>query len=153
MADIAAGFSASGSSAPPLSGAPSIAAPQLESLVRNAAEFREPPPAPPASPQAGVNNAPSSSGGVGGVQIGPGDAPEVREQGAKKRRVVVCKKCGAEGHMEKTCGRAGADSASGAQPAPRRARPDGAERRPDGAGGQPYEDDEGEDRLGFRFRV
>ena len=147
MADIAAGFSASGSSAPPLSGAPSIAAPQLESLARNAAEFREPPPPPSASDQAGVINAPSSAARVGGVGNGLGDAPEVSEQGARKRRVVVCKKCGAEGHMEKTCGRAGADSASGAQPAPRRAREGGGAAPPGNGQGQPYDDDEGEDAL------
>ena len=49
--------------------------------------------------------------------------------------------------MAKTCGRPGASSASGAQPAVRRARGNGAAPRQAGVEGQPYEDEEGEDVL------
>ena len=50
--------------------------------------------------------------GVEGVAAAAPDAPGVGEQESRKRRVVVCKKCGAEGHMAKTCGRP--ENASGA---------------------------------------
>jgi hypothetical protein len=116
-------------------------------MASNARAFGEAPPLPVASDQPDVNDAPSSAAGVGGVRNVSGDAPEGSAQGSRKRRVVVCKKCGVEGHMAKTCDRPVADSASGAQPAPRRARAGGVVPAPDGAQGQAYEDEEGEDVL------
>jgi hypothetical protein len=116
-------------------------------MAQNAQMFGEAPAPPSASAQVGVNDAPSSAGGVGGAAKASAEAHGVLEQGARKRRVVVCKNCGQEGHMAKTCGRPGAGSASGAQPAVRRARGNGAAPPEAGVEGQPYEDEEGEDVL------
>jgi len=142
----------SGFSAPDLHGQPpSLPAPIIAMvngmIAQNAQAFREPAPPSLTSDQAGVNSAPSLAAGGGGKGNASADAPGMLEQGARKRRVMVCKKCGQEGHMAKTCGRPGASSASGAQPAVRRAR--GNEAAPPQAGveGQPYEDEEGEDVL------
>ena len=84
---------------------PPIIAMASDSMAENARAFGEAPSLPVVSDQVGVNNAPSSGGGVGGAAAAAQHASGVPEQGARKRRVVVCKNCGAEGHMVKTCGR------------------------------------------------
>jgi hypothetical protein len=147
MAANDAGFSAPNVHGQPPSLPPPIIAMANNMIARNSREFREEPPPLHSNDAVGVNDAPSSAAGDGGVRSGPGDAPGVSQQGARKRRVVVCKKCGGEGHMAKTCTGAAANSASDPQPAPQRARGGGAARPPGGVGEQPYEDEEGEDVL------
>jgi hypothetical protein len=115
--------------------------------ARNAEMYREPPPPPFVSAQVGVNDASSSGGGVRGAAPAPQGAQGPQDQGARKRRVMTCKKCGAEGHMAKTCGRA--ENASGAAAPPRRPRQQaggGAAPRDD-PGQLPYEEGEEEDVL------
>jgi hypothetical protein len=115
--------------------------------ARNAEMFREAAPPPFASAHVGVNAAPSSGGGVVGAAAAAQHAPGVQKQGSRKRRVVVCKTCGAEGHMAKTCGRS--QSASGAAAPARHPRQQagGAAASRDDAAQLLYEDEEEDDVL------
>jgi hypothetical protein len=116
-------------------------------VARNAEMFHEAGPPSSSSAQVGVNDAPSSGGGVEGAAAAAQDAQGAQQQGSRKRRVVLCKNCGAEGHMAKTCGRP--QSASGAAAPARRVRQQsgGAAAPRHDAERVPYDDREEEDAL------
>jgi hypothetical protein len=145
MAAIFAGFSAPESSAPLPPFAPSDLPHAQVSAAQDAPIFREDAAPPCASAQVVINDAPSSGGGVGGAAPAAQGAQAPQEQGARKRRVVKCKKCGGEGHMAKTC--TGDASASGAAPPPRRMRQQAGEAGAprDDPAQIPYRDEEDED--------
>ena len=147
MADNNIGFSASGSSAALPSAQPPIASPQLHSLARNAAEFREPPPASAASAPSREHVGSSPARGVGGSGDAPGGAPEGPQHVPKRRRVVICSTCGQHGHMAKTCGRCPAVDSASAPLAATRGRGGGVLRRAPRPPEMPYDDDDEADIL------